>query len=125
MVERTAFTQLRYSIWLLLATTFVMLLVFWFPWAGLLSSSLAVRSFALVGVCAMMLSYLPTLRYYRRSILWAPTPPVDRRLVSSDDMVVCPALLARKTIGVERPRLRPVNSRPDQDGKRDASPDVE
>ena len=34
MVERTAFTQLRYSIWLLLATTFVMVLVFWFPWSG-------------------------------------------------------------------------------------------
>src|SRR3984957_19142178 len=75
MVERTAFTQLRYSAWLLLATTSIMLLVFWFPWAGLLSSSMAVRSFALVGVCAMMFSYLPTLLYYRRSILWAPLLP--------------------------------------------------
>jgi hopene-associated glycosyltransferase HpnB len=75
MVERTAFTQLRYSVWLLLATTSVMLLVFWFPWAGLLSSSISVRSFALVGVCAMMVSYLPTLLYYRRSILWAPLLP--------------------------------------------------
>jgi hopene-associated glycosyltransferase HpnB len=76
MVERTAFTQLRYSIWLLLATTFVMLLVFWFPCAGLLSSSLAVRCFATVGVCAMISTYLPTLRYYRRAILWAPTLPL-------------------------------------------------
>jgi hopene-associated glycosyltransferase HpnB len=75
MVERTAFTQLRYSIWLLLATTFVMILVFWFPWSGLLSSSLAVRCLAAAGVCSMISTYLPTLRYYRRSILWAPMLP--------------------------------------------------
>jgi hopene-associated glycosyltransferase HpnB len=77
MVERTAFTQLRYSSWLLLATTFVMLLAFWFPWAGLFfSATLAIRSFALIGVCAMISSYLPTLRYYRRSVLWAPMLPL-------------------------------------------------
>jgi hopene-associated glycosyltransferase HpnB len=75
MIERTAFTQLRYSIGLLFATTFLMLLAFWFPWAGLFSSSLGVRGFAVVGFCAMMLSYLPTLRYFRRSALWAPLLP--------------------------------------------------
>jgi len=71
MVERTAFTQLRYSLWLLLATTFIMVLAFWFPWIGLVASSLVVRRFALVGVCAMLAAYWPTLRYYRRSVLWA------------------------------------------------------
>jgi hopene-associated glycosyltransferase HpnB len=75
MIERTAFTQLRYSIGLLLATTFLMLLAFGFPWAGLLSSSLSVRAFAVVGFCAMVSSYLPTLRYFRRSALWAPVLP--------------------------------------------------
>ena len=75
MVERTAFTQLRYSTWLLLATTFVLLLAFWFPWVGLFSSSPAVRGFALVGVCAMLASYWPIVRYYRRSVLWAPMLP--------------------------------------------------
>jgi hopene-associated glycosyltransferase HpnB len=75
MVERTAFTQLRYSIWLLLVTTFVLVLVFWFPWAGIFSSSVVVRRFALLGVCAMLGCYLPTLRYYRRSMLWAPLLP--------------------------------------------------
>lgn len=75
MVERTAFTQLRYSIWLLLATTFVMALVFWFPWLGLFSSSFAVRWFAVAGFCAMISTYLPTLRYYDRAILWAPMLP--------------------------------------------------
>jgi hopene-associated glycosyltransferase HpnB len=76
MVERTAFTQLRYSIWLLLTTTFIMVLVFWFPWSGLLSSSLAVRCFAAAGFCAMISAYLPTLRYYQRAILWAPMLPL-------------------------------------------------
>ena len=75
MVERTAFTQLRYSIWLLLATTFVMVLAFWFPWLGLLCSSFAVRCFAVAGFCAMISTYLPTLRYYQRAILWAPMLP--------------------------------------------------
>jgi hopene-associated glycosyltransferase HpnB len=75
MVERTAFTQLRFSVWLLLATTFVMLLAFWLPCVGLFSSSLAVRNFAVVGICAMLWSYLPTLRYYRRSVLWAAMLP--------------------------------------------------
>jgi hopene-associated glycosyltransferase HpnB len=75
MVERTAFTQLRYSIWLLLVTTFVLVLVFWFPWSGIFSSSVPVHRFALLGVCAMLWCYLPTLRYYRRSVLWAPLLP--------------------------------------------------
>jgi hopene-associated glycosyltransferase HpnB len=76
IVERTAFTQLRYSNWLLLSTTFAMLLVFVFPWAGFFSTSVAVRGFALFGIGAMISSYLPTLVYYRRSILWAPVLPL-------------------------------------------------
>jgi hopene-associated glycosyltransferase HpnB len=76
MVERTAFTQLNYSSRLLLATTFLMLLAFWLPWAGLLSRYLALRIAAIFGVSAMTLSYLPMLRYYRRSIFWAPMLPL-------------------------------------------------
>jgi hopene-associated glycosyltransferase HpnB len=76
MIERTAFTQLGYSMGLLLATTFLMLLAFWFPLAGLLSSSLVVRGFAVLGICAMISSYLPTLSYFRRSALWAPLLPL-------------------------------------------------
>jgi len=76
MVERTAFTQLRYSIWLLLATTFLMVLAFWLPCAGLLSPRVAVKFIALGGICAMTLSFVPTLRYYKRSILWAVLLPL-------------------------------------------------
>ena len=71
MVERTAFAQLQYSSWLLLATTLIMLVGFWFPWIGLFSHQVPLRIVALVGVSAMTLSYLPTLRYYRRSMVWA------------------------------------------------------
>jgi hopene-associated glycosyltransferase HpnB len=75
-VERTAFAQLRYSNWLLASTTFVMLLVFVSPWVGLFSSSVMVKGSALIGVCAMISSYVPTLFYYRRSVLWAPMLPL-------------------------------------------------
>jgi hopene-associated glycosyltransferase HpnB len=76
MVERTAFTQLKYSGRLLLVTTFVMLLGFWLPWAGLFSPHLALRVVAIFGVSAMALSYLPVIRYYRRSIFWVPMLPL-------------------------------------------------
>jgi hopene-associated glycosyltransferase HpnB len=76
MVARTAYTQLRYSISLLVATTLLMALVFLFPFLGLSSPSLAARFFALTGICAMLASYLPTLRYYHRSGFWALTLPL-------------------------------------------------
>ncbi|HZC59847.1 MAG TPA: glycosyltransferase [Chthoniobacterales bacterium] len=76
MVARTAYTQLRYSIGLLLATTLLMALVFLFPFLGLSLPSLAARCFAFTGVCAMFASYLPTLRYYRRSGFWALALPL-------------------------------------------------
>jgi hopene-associated glycosyltransferase HpnB len=76
MVARTAYTQLHYSIWLLLATTFLMLLIFLFPLTGFFAGSFTGRCFAIIGLCAMMASYMPTLRYYRRSVLWAPILPL-------------------------------------------------
>jgi hopene-associated glycosyltransferase HpnB len=76
MVARTAFTQLRYSGWLLLATTFLMFLGFWMPLIGLFVLPAPVKGFAVVGVMAMMISYLPTLRYYRRSVFWALALPL-------------------------------------------------
>jgi hopene-associated glycosyltransferase HpnB len=76
MVARTAFTQLRYSVWLLLGTTLVMSGIYVIPWVGLFLTSAAARWFGLIGVSGMMTSYVPTLLYYRRSILWAPMLPV-------------------------------------------------
>jgi hopene-associated glycosyltransferase HpnB len=76
MVSRAAFTQLRYSIWLLLGTTLVMSSMYVIPWVGLFLPSIAAKRFGLIAVSGMMASYVPTLRYYRRSVLWAPMLPV-------------------------------------------------
>lgn len=72
MVTRTAFTQLHYSLVVLLGCTALMLIVFavpliglfWHPWS--LASTLAAGAL----IC-MMISYLPTLRFYRRAPSWA------------------------------------------------------
>jgi hopene-associated glycosyltransferase HpnB len=76
MVSRTAFTQLRYSVWLLIATTFVMVLSFWMPLIGLFFLARATKGVAAIGLLAMMISYLPTLRYYGRSAFWALALPL-------------------------------------------------
>jgi hopene-associated glycosyltransferase HpnB len=71
MVARTAFTQLRYSVWTLLGTTLVMIGMYVIPWLGLFFGSTATKGLSLVGVSGMIASYLPTLLYYRKSILWS------------------------------------------------------
>lgn len=76
MVARSAFTQLRYSLLLLLATTVLMVLSFWFPWLGLFLAGATVRWVAGAGIAAMSAAYLPTLRYYDRSPLWVLALPL-------------------------------------------------
>ncbi|HET6268064.1 MAG TPA: hypothetical protein VFG11_10140, partial [Acidobacteriota bacterium] len=80
MVARTAFTQLRYSVWLLLATTFLMLLGFWMPLIGLYALPVRAKAIAVIGLMAMVISYLPTLRYYGRSVFWALALPLTGSL---------------------------------------------
>jgi hopene-associated glycosyltransferase HpnB len=71
MVERTAYTQLRYSIPWLLACTALMLLAFWVPVIGLFRADAWERGLALSALVAMVCSYLPTLRFYGRAPAWA------------------------------------------------------
>ncbi len=67
MITRTAFTQLKYSkAWLALCTL-VMALAFWMPVLTLFHDGAAVRFTALASLAIMMLTYLPTLRFYGRS----------------------------------------------------------
>ena len=77
MVSRTAFTQLRYSMCLLLLTSLVMLVVFLAPMVLLGSPNSAtdvvIASLALV---AMAASYWPTVSYYQLSVLWVLTLPL-------------------------------------------------
>jgi len=76
MVARNAFTQLRYSIGLLLLTTALMLLVFWVPVAAVFFPLLKIQFIGLAALLAMGVAYIPTLRFHGRSIWWAPALPV-------------------------------------------------
>ena len=69
MVARSAFTQLGYSTGVLLVVTVLFALAYGLPFV-LLGSALAWR-LGLIAWIAMMLSYLPMLRYYRMPFVWA------------------------------------------------------
>jgi hopene-associated glycosyltransferase HpnB len=75
MVARTAFTQLGYSVWMLLAVTLIFVLAYAGPFAVL--DVAPERPWALIAWAAMTLSYLPILRYYRVSPLWALLLPLS------------------------------------------------
>lgn len=71
MVARTAFTQLHESwAWLALCT-FTLVLAFAIPVLGLVADRTATLVAAIATCCAMILSYVPVLRFYGRSPLWA------------------------------------------------------
>jgi hopene-associated glycosyltransferase HpnB len=71
MEARTAFTQLHDSwAWLALCTL-TLVLAFAIPVLGLGAGREAIRAMAVVAGCAMLASYLPVLRFYGRSPLWA------------------------------------------------------
>jgi len=72
MISRSAFTQLRYSVWLLIGTV-----------AGMLATYIAPPALALAGNilggvawALMCVAYLPVLGFYRRSAAWAPLLPL-------------------------------------------------
>jgi hopene-associated glycosyltransferase HpnB len=71
MVARTAYTQLRYSSLLLLACGAMLSWAFWWPVVGLAIGTPAARVASSMALIAMTLTYLPTLRFYRLSPLWA------------------------------------------------------
>lgn len=71
MIARTAFTQLRYSALYLAGTIAALALVWLVPVAGALAGSGLSRSCGLLACLLAVLSYLPSLRRYRRRGLWA------------------------------------------------------
>lgn len=77
MVARTAYTQLNYSIFWLLICTLLMVSLFWFAPVGsfLVKESLGVM-IGLFTWAALFVAYIPTLRFYRRSLLWVVTLPL-------------------------------------------------
>ncbi len=75
MVARTAFSQLRYSSLLLGLCTLALLLAFLAPIAGLAAPDGAARALSAAALAGMILSYVPTLRFYGRAPAWAITLP--------------------------------------------------
>ena len=76
MVARTAFTQLQYSTSLLLLCTALLFAGAWAPLLGMIFLQGVPRWISAAGVAAMLLCYLPILRYYARSPLWAFSMPL-------------------------------------------------
>jgi hopene-associated glycosyltransferase HpnB len=76
MVSRTAYTQLRYSIVILLATTCFMLIAFWGPFLAITTTSWPLKVLAFAGWCCLIGAYLPTVRFYRLSPFWIIILPI-------------------------------------------------
>jgi hopene-associated glycosyltransferase HpnB len=75
MVSRSAYSQLRYSLLALSATTLGMALTFVAPPVLALFASGLPRYLGLLAWAVMSLSFVPTLRYYRLSPIWSVALP--------------------------------------------------
>ena len=76
LVARTAFTQLRYSALLLLGTLAGMFVTYLAPVLLLFLPDLSARTLGLVAWLLMTASFVPTVRFYGLSPLWAPMLPL-------------------------------------------------
>jgi hopene-associated glycosyltransferase HpnB len=76
MVARTAYVQLRFSPWLLAGTVLAMGLVWVVPVVAVLAGHGAARVAGALGWAAMMVAYVPTLRRFGVSVVWAGFLPV-------------------------------------------------
>jgi hopene-associated glycosyltransferase HpnB len=75
LVARTAYTQLRYSPLLLVGCVAALSWAFLLPVLGLVAGDDTARIASLAAFAAMIATYLPTLRFYRLSALWAVLLP--------------------------------------------------
>ncbi len=76
LIARTAFTQLRYSSLLLAGALLGMFLTYFVPVLFTFSPRPVVWRLSLVAWALMATTYLPTVRFYGLSPLWAPLLPV-------------------------------------------------
>jgi hopene-associated glycosyltransferase HpnB len=76
LIARTAFTQLRYSALLLVGTLAGMFLTYVAPVVLLFAHDSTTRTLGFVAWVLMTLSFLPTVRFYRLSVVWAPLLPL-------------------------------------------------
>ena len=75
MISRTAFAQLRHSAVLLALAMIGMAVVYLAPPLLLLSGKPLAAIFGLASWILMMIAYAPALKFYGRSVLWAPLLP--------------------------------------------------
>jgi hopene-associated glycosyltransferase HpnB len=76
MVARSAFAQLRYSTVLLVLCVVVLVIAFWVPVAGVVAGGGATWWLSVTALVAMVATYVPVLKFYGRSPLWALALPV-------------------------------------------------
>jgi hopene-associated glycosyltransferase HpnB len=76
LIARTAFTQLRYSPLILVGTLAGMFLTYVAPLVLLFVHDSTARTLGFVAWLLMTLSFLPTVRFYRLSAIWAPLLPL-------------------------------------------------
>jgi hopene-associated glycosyltransferase HpnB len=76
LIARTAFTQLRYSAPILVGTLAGMFLTYVAPLVLLFVHDSTARTLGVVAWLLMTLSFLPTVRFYRLSTVWAALLPL-------------------------------------------------
>jgi len=76
LIARTAFTQLRYSTLFLAGTLAGMFLTYLAPVMLLFVHDATAKLLGLLAWLLMTLSFLPTVRFYRLSAVWAPLLPL-------------------------------------------------
>ena len=76
MIARTAFTQLRYSFFLLLVTVLGLFATYLLPWILFWTTNESAWLLAGITISVMMATYSVTVRFYGVSPLWALTLPI-------------------------------------------------
>jgi len=70
MVARSAFAQLRYSVWRLVLCTLSLLLIYEAPLVLLAAQNIPIRLLSIIALTIMFFTYVPTLQFYHRSWAW-------------------------------------------------------
>jgi hopene-associated glycosyltransferase HpnB len=76
MISRNAFTQLHHSVLLLAGTVLAMAVIYLAPPLLIVTGNRIAATCGLAAWILMMISYVPTLRFYGRSVAWAPLLPL-------------------------------------------------
>jgi len=75
LIARTAFTQLRYSSLLLVATLLGLFVTYWLPWILFFASEDPAWLLGSTAASLMTVTFLFTVKFYNRSAIWALTLP--------------------------------------------------